>query len=129
VDVLSSRVLVRTDDLPTSVAWWRDTLGLTIAREYGADGVATGVELFCGGTLVELSCYGTDPAALRLWLQVPDVQAEADRLIGAGVAHDGRPERMPWGLVEWWITSTEGTRLVLVEIPVDHPLRSRLRIG
>ncbi|NLH66945.1 MAG: VOC family protein [Candidatus Microthrix parvicella] len=125
VDVLSSRLLVRTDDLAASTAWWRDTLGLSVAREYGAEGVATGVAFFCGGVLVEFSGHGSDPAGLALWLQVPDVMVESDRLIQADVAHDGRPERMPWGLIEWWIRSPEGVRLVLVEIPKDHPLRSR----
>lgn len=119
-------MLIATDDLHTSVAWWRDTLGLSVAREYGADGVVTGVALFCGGVLVELTSHGSDPEALVLWLQVPDVSAEAERLIAAGVAHEGTPERMPWGLIEWRIASPEGAQLVLVQIPDDHPLRSRL---
>lgn len=115
-----------TDDLHASLAWWRDTLGLSVAREYGADGVMTGVALFCGGALVELTAQGTDPVALVLWLQVPDVFAEADRLIAADVAHEGTPQQMPWGLIEWRIASPEGVRLVLVQIPDDHPLRTRL---
>ncbi|MCB1029419.1 MAG: VOC family protein [Microthrixaceae bacterium] len=128
MDVLSSRVLVHTADLAASVAWWGDTLGLTVAREYGADGVATGVAFFCGGTLVEFSGHGAGPSGLTLWLQVPDLEAEAERLIGAGVTHDGRPETMPWGLIEWWVTSPEGVRIVLVEVPAGHPLRSRLHV-
>ena len=124
--MLSSRVLVATDDLTASVAWWRDTLGLSVAREYGADGVVTGVALFCGGVLVELTGQGTDPAALVLWLQVPDIVAEAERLIVSGVAHEAMPEQMPWGLIEWRITTPEGVTLVLVQIPDDHPLRTRL---
>lgn len=128
MEVLSSRVMVRTDDLTVSVAWWRDTLGLSVAREYGADGVVTGVAMFCGGSLLEFSAKGSDPASLTLWLQVPDVEGEADRLIDLRVDHDGRPAAMPWGLIEWWIKSPEGVRLVLVEIPADHPLRSRLHL-
>ena len=124
--MLSSRVLVATDDLQASVAWWCDTLGLSVAREYGADGVVTGVALFCGGVLVELTGRGSDPASLVLWLQVPDEFAEAERLVVAGVAHEGLPEQMPWVLIEWRITSPEGVELVLVQIPDDHPLRSRL---
>lgn len=115
-----------TGDLPASVAWWRDTLGLSVAREYGADGVVTGVALFCGGVLVELTGQGSDPEALVLWLQVPDVSAEAERLVAAGVVHDSMPELMPWGLIEWRMVTPEGVTLVLVQIPDDHPLRSRL---
>ncbi|HEU0127753.1 MAG TPA: VOC family protein, partial [Pseudonocardiaceae bacterium] len=33
----------------------------------------------------------------------------------------------PWGLHEMWITDPDGLRLVLVEIPPDHPLRSDQR--
>ncbi len=115
-----------TDDLIGSVTWWRDTLGLSVAREYGADGVVTGVALFCGGVLVELTGQGSDPASLVLWLQVPDLSAESERLIAAGVSHEGMPAQMPWGLIEWRITTPEGVTLVLVQIPDDHPLRSRL---
>jgi hypothetical protein len=32
-----------------------------------------------------------------------------------------RPE--PWGLVEMWIEDPDGVRIVLVEVPEDHPLR------
>ena len=29
----------------------------------------------------------------------------------------------PWGLVEMWIEDRDGVRIVLVEVPDDHPLR------
>jgi len=38
------------------------------------------------------------------------------------------PERMPWGLVEMWIEDPDGVRIVLVEVPFGHPLRTRLGI-
>ena len=31
----------------------------------------------------------------------------------------------PWGLIEMWIADPDGTRIVLVEVPADHPLRYR----
>jgi hypothetical protein len=42
------------------------------------------------------------------------------------VAIDAPPARMPWGLDEMWIRGPDGERLVLVEIPAEHPLRRRL---
>jgi len=33
------------------------------------------------------------------------------------------PRLEPWGLREMWIEDPDGVRLVLVEIPDDHPLR------
>jgi hypothetical protein len=35
------------------------------------------------------------------------------------------PVQEPWGLVEMWIADPDGTQIVLVEVPADHPLRYR----
>jgi catechol 2,3-dioxygenase-like lactoylglutathione lyase family enzyme len=131
VEVLSSRVLLRAGDLAESVAWYRDVLGLRVAREFGVDGRVTGVVFFLGGGHLEISQSGSgatagNAGALTLWLQVPDLEAEHERLAAAGVAIDSPPKRMPWGLAEMWARDPEGVRLVLVEVPEDHPLRRRL---
>ena len=33
------------------------------------------------------------------------------------------PAAEPWGLTEMWIEDPDGVRIVLVEVPADHPLR------
>ena len=33
------------------------------------------------------------------------------------------PRREAWGLEKTWIADPDGVRIVLVEIPEDHPLR------
>ena len=33
---------------------------------------------------------------------------------------------MPWGLIECWAVAPDGSDLVLVQVPEDHPLRRRL---
>jgi hypothetical protein len=33
------------------------------------------------------------------------------------------PAAEPWGLIEMWIEDPDGIRIVLVEVPADHPLR------
>jgi predicted enzyme related to lactoylglutathione lyase len=58
-----------------------------------------------------------------IWLQVRDVRAEHARLAAAGVSVLREPALEPWGLIETWITDPDGVRIVLVEIPADHPLR------
>jgi catechol 2,3-dioxygenase-like lactoylglutathione lyase family enzyme len=130
VEVLSSRVLLAPNDFERSVAWYRDTLGLSVYREFGAAGRLTGVVFFFGGAGLELSRSGGRPAALGgglvLWLQVPDVEAEHDRLAGAGVTVRQPPTDMPWGLRECWIEDPDGVGICLVEVPEDHPLRRRL---
>ena len=93
----------------------------------------TGVVLFAGGGFVELTTApagvatgGDGPVAV--WLQVADVRAEEARLVAAGVAIDRPAERMPWGLVECWLSDPDGVPIVLVETPPDHPLRRRVEI-
>jgi uncharacterized glyoxalase superfamily protein PhnB len=54
---------------------------------------------------------------------VRDVAAEVDRLAAAGVGVLREPRTEPWGLVEAWVADPDGVRIVLVEVPADHPLR------
>ncbi|KAA0234725.1 MAG: hypothetical protein JJLCMIEE_02293 [Acidimicrobiales bacterium] len=131
MEVLSSRVLLRPLDFERSLDFYVRQLGLSIYREYGYGGDVTGVVLFMGGGFLELSrSDGAAPTkageGMRLWLQVPDLQAEFGRLEAAGVAILEPPAAMPWGLEEMWIEDPDGNRVVLVEVPPAHPLRRRV---
>ena len=127
MEVLSSRVLHRPSDFEAGVRWYRDVLGLRVAREYGTGGTVAGVVLFLGGGFLELTC-GDDAGGPgpTLWLQVPDVDAEHARLAAAGVDVLRSPVTEPWCLRECWIADPDGTRIVLVQVPESHPLRRRL---
>lgn len=134
MEVLSSRVLLSPLDFDRSRRWYIDVLGLRIYREFGANGQLTGVVLFLGGGFLELdragASAGRDAMAMTLWLQVPDVDAEHDRLVATGeVRIVSTPATMPWGLREMWIEDPDGVRIVLVEVPEGHPIRSRLEVG
>jgi catechol 2,3-dioxygenase-like lactoylglutathione lyase family enzyme len=123
VDVLSSRVLLRPTDPARSQAFYRDVLGLAVHREFGPPD-SPGVVFFLGNGLLEVSGRASEPVGgLALWLQVRDVAAEVARLAAAGVPVVREPRKEPWGLVEGWITDPDGVRIVLVEVPADHPLR------
>ena len=131
MEVLSSRVLYSPLDFERSRRWYVDVLGLRVYREYGVAGRVTGIVLFLGGGFLELTSAapppGRDPMPLTLWLQVPDVDAEHVRLVAhPDAAVVSPPETMPWGLREMWLEDPDGVRLVLVEVPDDHPLRRRL---
>ncbi|HXH57816.1 VOC family protein [Iamia sp.] len=129
MDVLSMRTIFRCGDLARSRQFWEDVLGLTVAREYGSGGEVAGVVLFAGGGFVELtSGDAAGPAAhdAIVWLQVADVRAEEARLLAHDVVIDAPAQRMPWGLVECWLSDPDGVRVVLVETPPDHPLRRRV---
>ena len=58
-----------------------------------------------------------------IWIQVWDVRAARARLAAAGVPVIRKPAAEPWGLTELWIQDPDVIRIVLVEVPADHPLR------
>ncbi len=127
MEVLSSRVLLRPVDLERSLRFYGETLGLHVFREYG-EGDSRGVVFFLGGGFLELS-GSADPGdrdAVGLWLQVRDAGATEAGLRAGGVEVTRAAQRMPWGLVELWARDPDGVRLVIVEVPDDHPLRRRL---
>jgi catechol 2,3-dioxygenase-like lactoylglutathione lyase family enzyme len=124
VDVLASRILLRPSDLERSLRFYGDALGLAVFREWG-EGTSRGVVFFLGAGLLEVSGSSTEPPsrAVRLLLQVRDVEREHRRLAAAGVPIERAPERMPWGLVEMTIRDPDGLGVVIVEVPPDHPQR------
>ncbi|MGC5038887.1 MULTISPECIES: VOC family protein [unclassified Streptomyces] len=126
VHVLSSRILLRPTDPERSRAFYGEQLGLAVYREFGT-GPERGTVYFMGGGFLEVSGRSETPAApsVRLWLQVDDVTAARDELRAKGVEIVRPPVKEPWGLVEMWIADPDGTPIVLVEVPADHPIRYR----
>lgn len=129
MDVLSSRLLLHPRELATTQRFYRDTLGLAVYREFPG-----GLVFFLGNGLLEVSgqsaagaSTSSSPAGgsagLELWLQVRDVGAEHARLTALGVPVLRPPRLEPWGLIELWIADPDGVRIVLVQVPADHPLR------
>jgi catechol 2,3-dioxygenase-like lactoylglutathione lyase family enzyme len=128
VDILSSRILLRPADPDRSRRFYRDVLGLAIYREFGSP-ADPGVVFFLGPGLLEVSGRAAGPPgrSVMIWLQVRDVHAEHDRLAAAGARIIREPAAEPWGLTEMWIEDPDGIRIVLVEVPADHPLRHDIR--
>jgi catechol 2,3-dioxygenase-like lactoylglutathione lyase family enzyme len=127
MEILASRVLFRPADYPESVTFYRDRIGLAIAREYGA-----GTVFYAGQSLIELAGHGASghdrgPFPGALWLQVRDVYATQTELEGRGVpiAREARAE--PWGLHEMHVTDPDGVTLIFVQVPDEHPLRRDTR--
>jgi predicted enzyme related to lactoylglutathione lyase len=122
VEILSSRVLLRPVDYDRSVAFYRDTLGLAIFREFGA-----GIVFFLGGGFLEISGKSEEAPGpnIRLWMQVRDVDATHVELAERGVPILREPVTEPWGLREMWIADPDGVRIAVIQVPEDHPLRRR----
>jgi catechol 2,3-dioxygenase-like lactoylglutathione lyase family enzyme len=121
VEILSSRVLVRSHDPERARAFYRDVLGLAVYREFPG-----GTVFFLGQGFLEVSgaSTGHPTDATQLWLQVRDLRQAAEEL----AEHVVRPARRePWGLDELWVADPDGRLIVLVEVPADHPLRRDAR--
>ncbi|MFH8737344.1 MULTISPECIES: VOC family protein [unclassified Streptomyces] len=126
VHVLSSRTLLRPTDPERSRAFYGGALGLAVYREFGT-GPERGTVYFLGGGFLEVSGRSEAPPSpgLQLWLQVADTAATHEELAARGVEVLRPPVKEPWGLIEMWISDPDGVRIVITEVPEDHPLRYR----
>lgn len=126
VHVLSSRTLLRPTDPERSRAFYGEALGLAVYREFGT-GPDRGTVYFLGGGHLEVSGRSETPPApsLQLWLQVADARAAHAELVARGVEVVRELQKEPWGLVEMWIADPDGVKIVIVEVPEDHPIRYR----
>ncbi|MER7049708.1 MULTISPECIES: VOC family protein [Streptomyces] len=126
VHVLSSRTVVRPVDPDRSRQFYGKTLGLPVYREFGT-GPERGTVYFLGGGFLELSgrAEGAAGTALELWLQVEDAAAVHEELAARGVEVLRPPVKEPWGLIEMMIADPDGHKIIVVEVPEDHPMRYR----
>ncbi|MGB2921222.1 MAG: VOC family protein [Mycobacterium sp.] len=127
MEILASRMLFRPADYQRSVAFYRDGIGLAVAREYGA-----GTVFYAGQSLIELAGHGAPdrdapPFPGALWLQVRDVQAAQTELRERGIEIAREARREPWGLHEMHVVDPDGVTLIFVQVPDDHPLRRDTR--
>ncbi|MFL0238796.1 VOC family protein [Mycobacterium sp. SMC-17] len=128
MEILASRILIRPVDYAKSVAFYRDAIGLAIAREYGA-----GTVFYAGQSLIELAGHGRDddgptvPFPGALWLQVRDVYQTQAELEARGVAISRAARQEPWGLHEMHVTDPDQVTLIFVQVPDTHPLRRDTR--
>lgn len=130
MQVLSSRVLLRPSDMDAAIDFYEHRLGLARYREWGGR-PRRGIVYFLGGGYLELTETPADqprpeaPAGIRLWLQVANVTQTCDELADRRVDIKEPPERKPWGLIEAVVHDPDGLVVVLIETPIDHPLRRR----
>jgi len=120
MEFLSSRVIIRPQDPERSLTFYRDTLGLAVYREFPG-----GTVFFLGNGLLELSGQGSTGTGqdVVLWLQVRDMTKAAAELADKGVPITREARTEPWGLTEMWIADPDVLRIVLLEVPADHPIR------
>ncbi|MDL9936742.1 VOC family protein [Gordonia sp. ABSL1-1] len=122
MEVLTSRVLLRSADPERLQNFYRHQLRLAVAREYPG-----GIVFHAGNGLIEVPGHmdaevDGAPSAV-IWLQVRDAHATERELRSAGVRIAREPMTEPWGLIEMHVTDPDGRLLIVVEVPGDHPLR------
>jgi lactoylglutathione lyase len=125
MEILASRMLLRPLDYERSLSFYRDGLGLAIAREYPG-----GTVFFAGQSLIELAGHGLAAGgtfAGALWLQVRDVYAVQEELRQRGIAIAREARQEPWALHEMHVSDPDGITLIFVQVPENHPLRSDSR--
>jgi predicted enzyme related to lactoylglutathione lyase len=127
MEVLSSRVLLHPVDFERSFRFYAESLGLHVYREWSSGSSRGAVFFLGGGGFLELSGSSRSTASENtgLWLQVRDVNAVGREFGDAGVEISEPPTDKPWGLREMQIRDPDGLRIVIVEVPGDHPLRRR----
>ncbi|MBJ8347918.1 VOC family protein [Antrihabitans sp. YC2-6] len=122
MQVLSSRIILRPANYRATLSFYKDVLGLAISREY-----ASGTVFFAGQGLIEVADHGGSGSSNTfegaLWLQVKDIAKAQSELAAKGVRIDREAKRESWGLHELWITDPDGVKIVVVQVPDDHPLR------
>ncbi|ART68100.1 glyoxalase [Mycobacterium dioxanotrophicus] len=126
MEILATRMLIRPVDYAKALEFYRDGIGLAIARDYPG-----GTVFYAGQSLIELAGHhsptesGVFPGAL--WLQVRDLYAAQAELQSRGVPITRAAQEEPWGLHEMHVTDPDGVTLIFVEVPDNHPLRHDTR--
>jgi len=113
------------NDLPRSLAWYRDVVGFTVDREHARDGVLRAVSLKAGNVRILL---GQDDGA-RGWdrakgegfsLQITTSQSVdwiADRIRERGGEIEMEPTDTSWGTRVMRLRDPDGFRLVVSSEP------------
>jgi len=122
MEILASRMLLRPADYQRSLRFYRDELGLAIARDYGS-----GTVFYAGQSLIEIAGHGEPNAGGAMWLQVRDVYATERELADRGVTITRAAREEPWGLHELHVTDPDGVLLIFVQVPENPPLRRDTR--
>ena len=127
MEILSSRVILRPANYQRTLAFYRDQLGLAVAREYPA-----GTVFYAGQSLIEVAGHGAPAESPSfsgaIWLQVRDVRSAQEELAAAGVEIVRAATLEPWGLHEMWVADPDGVPIVVVQVPDAHPLRRDTRM-
>jgi len=113
------------NDLPKSLAWYRDVLGFTVDQRYEREGTLRAVSLKAGDVRILI---GQDDGA-KGWDRVKgegfslqfttgqNVDEIAKRIKELGGTLDSEPADMPWGVRVFRLRDPDGFKLVISSDP------------
>ncbi len=111
------------NDLPRSIAWYRDVLGFTVGERWEEGGQLRGIQMKAGSCDLMLGqddfAKGRDRKkgeGFRLWISTgQDIDAIAARVKAAGWSLDREPSEMPWGDRAFALTDPDGFKITVIE--------------
>src|SRR2546428_654659 len=111
------------NDLPKSIAWYRDVLGFTLGERWEAAGQPRGIQLKAGGCDNMLNqdefAKGRDPRegeGCRVSVAtVQGITAIAARLRATGWPLDREPSKTPWGDWASALTDPDGFKITVIQ--------------
>lgn len=112
------------NDLPKSIAWYRDVLGFTEGERWDRDGKLEGIEMVAGTITLMLGqddfAKGRDRRkgeGTRVWLNTAQsIDALAKRIKEHGGRLDYEPRDQPWGDRTFGLTDPDGFHLTFVQL-------------
>jgi lactoylglutathione lyase len=114
--------IIATNDLPRSLAFYRDLLGARVDYRFPDDGEPLYVGLVIGGSHIGI---GFDPEPLAppdgrrvtLWVYADDCDAAVERLRAGGVTVLGEPRDEPWGERVARVVDPDGNQVLIGSPP------------
>jgi len=111
------------NDLPKSIAWYRDVLGFTLGERWEEAGQLRGIQLKAGGCDIMLNqddfAKGRDRRkgeGCRVWVStVQDITALAARVRATGWPLDREPSETPWGDWAFALTDPDGFKITVIQ--------------
>lgn len=130
MEILASRMLLRPADYQRSLSFYRDQIGLAIAREYRAGTVFSPASRCLNWPGILSRATRTTPGApfpARCGCRCA-ISRRPRPSWPAGVPITREARQEPWGLREMHVTDPDGITLIFVQVPEDHPLRVDTRL-
>jgi uncharacterized glyoxalase superfamily protein PhnB len=109
------------NDLATSLAWYRDVLGFTVARRHEREGKLMAVSLAAGNVRILLTQDDGAKGADRtkgdgfslMIITAHDIDALATRIKASGGALANEPMDTPWGTRAFRLSDPDGFRFTI----------------